>query len=137
MLCFSWSCPKKSGKLGMKFVETLTGNWWKKNSLQALPCNNTESTQYAHDVVLTSVRRCFDVIDVVWTSKRRLVLTGYLSNMDRLNLFANICKDSMSLTRSIGCSTSLTILPIYVCKLYNKHICHHSFKVNSIDNTFI
>ena len=33
-------------------------------------------TQYAHDVVLTSVRRRFDVTDVVWTSKRCRVLTG-------------------------------------------------------------
>ena len=32
--------------------------------------------QYAHDVVLKSVRRRFDVMDVVWTSKRRRVLTG-------------------------------------------------------------
>ena len=34
-------------------------------------------TQYAHDVVLTSVRRRFNVMDVVWTSKRRRVRTGY------------------------------------------------------------
>ena len=33
------------------------------------------STQYAHDVVLTSVRRRFNVMDVVWTSKRRRVFT--------------------------------------------------------------
>ena len=33
-------------------------------------------SQYAHDVVLTSVRRRFNVMDVVWTSKRRRVLTG-------------------------------------------------------------
>ena len=34
------------------------------------------TTQYAHDIVLTSVRRRFNVMDVVWTSKRRRVLTG-------------------------------------------------------------
>ena len=34
------------------------------------------STQYAHNVVLTSIRRCFNVLDVVWTSTRRRVLTG-------------------------------------------------------------
>ena len=34
------------------------------------------ASQYAHDVVLTSIRRCFNVMDVVWTSKRRRVLTG-------------------------------------------------------------
>ena len=35
--------------------------------------------QYASDVVLTSIRRRFNVMDVVWTSKRRRVLTGLLS----------------------------------------------------------
>ena len=35
------------------------------------------TTQYAHDVVLKSVPRRFNVMDVVWTSKRRCVLTGY------------------------------------------------------------
>ena len=34
-----------------------------------------EISQYAHDVVLKSVRRRFNVVDVVWTSKRRRVLT--------------------------------------------------------------
>ena len=34
-------------------------------------------TQYAHDVVLTSVRRRSNVMDVVWTSKQRRLLTGY------------------------------------------------------------
>ena len=34
-------------------------------------------TQYAHNVVLTSIRRRFSVMDVVWTSKRRRVLIGY------------------------------------------------------------
>ena len=31
--------------------------------------------QYAHDVVLTSVRRRFNVMDVVWMSKGCRVLT--------------------------------------------------------------
>ena len=31
---------------------------------------------YANDVVLTSVRRRFSVMDVVWMSKRCRVLTG-------------------------------------------------------------
>ena len=35
-------------------------------------------SQYAHDVVLTSVRRPFNVMDVVWLSKRCRVLTGLL-----------------------------------------------------------
>ena len=35
-------------------------------------------SQYAHDVVLTSMQRRFNVMDVVWTSKRRRVLTGIL-----------------------------------------------------------
>ena len=34
------------------------------------------NTQYAHNVVLTSIRRRFNVMDVVWTSKRRRLLTG-------------------------------------------------------------
>ena len=29
-----------------------------------------KTTQYTHDVVLTSIQRRFNVIDVVWTSKR-------------------------------------------------------------------
>ena len=33
-------------------------------------------TQYTHDVVLTSMRRRFKVMDVAWTSKRRRALTG-------------------------------------------------------------
>ena len=33
-------------------------------------------SQYAHDVVLTSVRRRFNVLDVLWMSKRCRVLTG-------------------------------------------------------------
>ena len=33
-------------------------------------------SKYAHDVVLTSVRRRFNVMDAVWTSKQRRVLTG-------------------------------------------------------------
>ena len=44
-----------------------SGYRWSLSSIQ---------TQYAHDVVLTSIRRRFNVMDVVWTSKRRLVLTG-------------------------------------------------------------
>ena len=32
--------------------------------------------QYAHDVVLTFIRRRFNVMDVVWRSKRRRMLTG-------------------------------------------------------------
>ena len=32
-----------------------------------------KSAQYAHDVVLTSMRRRFNVMDVVWMSKRRRV----------------------------------------------------------------
>ena len=31
--------------------------------------------EYTHDVVLTSVRRRFNVMDVVWTLKRRRMLT--------------------------------------------------------------
>ena len=39
-------------------------------------CIPFRPTQYAHDVVLTSVRRRFNVMDVVWVSKRCRVLTG-------------------------------------------------------------
>ena len=35
-------------------------------------------TQYEHDVVLTSIRRRFNVMDVVKTSKQRRVLTGHV-----------------------------------------------------------
>ena len=38
---------------------------------------STHHPQYAHDVVLTFMRRRFNVRDVVWTSKRLRVLTGY------------------------------------------------------------
>ena len=41
------------------------------------------TTQYAHDVVLTSVRRRFNVMDFVWTLKRRRVLTGNHSKQIR------------------------------------------------------
>ena len=34
------------------------------------------TSQYAHDVVLTSAQRRFSVMDVVWMSKRCRVLTG-------------------------------------------------------------
>ena len=37
---------------------------------------NKNTTQYAHDLVLTSMWRRFTDMDVVWTSKRRRVLTG-------------------------------------------------------------
>ena len=42
-----------------------------------------DTSQYAHDVVLTSVRHRFNVMDVVWMSKRRRVPTGlsYITNM--------------------------------------------------------
>ena len=38
-------------------------------------------TQNAHDVVLTSVRRRFNVMNVVWMSKRCRVLTGQIYSM--------------------------------------------------------
>ena len=41
----------------------------KTKMLQIMP-------QYAHDVVLKSVQRRFNVMDIVWTSKRRRVLSG-------------------------------------------------------------
>ena len=37
---------------------------------------NKNTTQYAHDLVLKSMWRRFTDMDVVWTSKRRRVLTG-------------------------------------------------------------
>ena len=37
---------------------------------------STSRAQYANDVVSTSVRRRINVINVVWTLKRRRVLTG-------------------------------------------------------------
>ena len=47
-------------------------------------------SQYAHDVVLTSMRRRFNVMDVVWTSKRRRVLTGVVWYDDAINITINI-----------------------------------------------
>ena len=41
-----------------------------------------ELFQCAHGVVLTSVRRRFNVMDVVWMSKGCRVLTGILSSFD-------------------------------------------------------
>ena len=53
-----------------------------QNTISKLP-NTTKYkvTQYAQGVVLASVRRRFNVMDVVWMSKRCRVLTGqrYLS----------------------------------------------------------
>ena len=47
-------------------------------------------SQYAHDIVLTSIRRRFNVMDVVWTSKRRRVLTGVVWYDDAINITINI-----------------------------------------------
>ena len=47
----------------------------------------SKHAQYAHGVVLTSMRRRFNVMNVVWTSKRRRVLTG------RHSIFGNQPKD--------------------------------------------
>ena len=41
-------------------------------------------TKYAHDVVLTSMWPRFNVMDVVWTSKRRCVLTGKLQSWQKV-----------------------------------------------------
>ena len=38
--------------------------------------HNGVATQYAHNVVLKSVRRRYNVMDVAWMSKQRRVLTG-------------------------------------------------------------
>ena len=38
--------------------------------------SKTIKPQYAHNVVLTSARRRFNIMDVVWTSKRCRVRTG-------------------------------------------------------------
>ena len=43
-------------------------------------------SQYALDVVLTSMRRRFNVMDVVWTSKRRRVLTGIYGGKRSIHL---------------------------------------------------
>ena len=54
--------------------------------------NSYIGSHYAHDVVLTSVRCRFNVMDVAWMSKRCRVLTGILSRgiqkqlMDLLNV---------------------------------------------------
>ena len=47
-------------------------------------------SQYGHDIVLTSMRRRFNVMDVVWTSKRRRVLTGVVWYDDAINIKINI-----------------------------------------------
>ena len=48
------------------------------------------ATQYAHDVVLTSVRRRFKVMDVAWTSKQRRVLTGQCYHIQFVLLLQSI-----------------------------------------------
>ena len=62
-------------------ISSLNLNTEKKNILCV-----TEQPQYAHDVVLTCVRRRFNVMDVVWMSKRCRVLTGTL-RFDFIHLF--------------------------------------------------
>ena len=51
----------------------------------------TSSSQYAHNVVLTSIRRRFNVMDVVWTSKRRAYIhtTVQIDDVDVIQSKAN------------------------------------------------
>ena len=46
--------------------------------------------QYAHGVVLTSIQRRFNAMDVAWTSKRRRVLTGTKVNDN--NMILHTCQ---------------------------------------------
>ena len=43
-----------------------------------LPFHFITRTQYAHNVILTSIRRRPNVMDVVWTLKQRCVRTGFV-----------------------------------------------------------
>ena len=45
-------------------------------------------SQYAHDVVLASLRCRFNVMDIVWTSKRSRVLTGIVLEV-LINFFSD------------------------------------------------
>ena len=47
-----------------------------KNKLLFFTTAKMKVAQYAHDVVLTSIQRYFNVMYVVWTSQRQSVLTG-------------------------------------------------------------
>ena len=61
-----------------KWILLIPWSETKYYTLNALFVCVIEQPQYAHDVVLTSVRRRFNVMNVVWTSKRHRVLTGTL-----------------------------------------------------------
>ena len=52
-------------------------------------------SQYAHDVVLASLRCRFNVMDIVWTSKRSRVLTGIV-----LEFLTNFFPDQLILLMS-------------------------------------
>ena len=50
------------------------------------------SSQYAHKVVLASIRRRFNVMDVVWTSKRRRAFTEFnLNSIFSIQVFQENC----------------------------------------------
>ena len=57
-------------------------------------------SQYAHDVVLTSMRRRFNVMDVVWTSKRRRVFTDKTIRLDQTNIIRDNKELQIPLNRS-------------------------------------
>ena len=60
--------------------------------------SKNKRSQYAHDVVLTSVRRRFNVMDVVWTSKRCRVLTGIHFDAFFLNKNVSMSSDTTTIT---------------------------------------
>ena len=76
-----------------KKIETGRGDSFPQNHVELFFSFRTPNplflcslTQYAHNVVLTSIRRRFSVMDVVYTSKRRRVLTGKWLCVQRLRL---------------------------------------------------
>ena len=64
----------------------------------------SSTSQYAHNVVLTSVRRRFNVMDVIWMSKRCRVLTGLVpkplsQNESEFQRYWNSMRGEYSLTQ--------------------------------------
>ena len=100
-------------------------------------------SQYTHNVVLTSIRRRFNVMDVEWMSKRRRVLTGILfivrcqssieESYKMLYIWFMISKDPNKILGGISTVGRLDrlffflILPLDICLLTDWNIFILSF----------
>ena len=103
--------------------------------------SGNSTNRYAHDVVLTSVRRRSNVMDVVWMSKRCRVLTGNVLKIDFLKLedceimkdeqnsFLDFCArhnshDYVSLALDYKISTKNIFICRQICRqsLYSRYI---------------